>query len=479
MSNSYYTHTTFPAANSQGASAGMRGELNAIMAGFDLLPDPLGVGLKGFSDGRWENATIVGGAMDGVVIGDSAPVRAAFTTIIASAAATLSGGGTLAGTFAAGAAGKLTGFGISGGTLDNVPIGGTTRSSALFTTLGVSGVATLDGDVNVGGAFNLKTGQFELGNPANVGAPFMDFHSSGAGSDYDARIIGSGGSATAGQGALGLLAAAITMSVRPSWGATPWDSANLPAPYQNTGGNISGDVTIRNPAGNTEAPRIKFNPGDVAGPSLHSYIAGGLKYFGVTDSTNGFNNLLVRDDGFIAVRGGASFGARPTWGTGATPWDSQNLTNLGQLANTPGYQTAGGSVNFANTANNSNLLGGMAFHWQALGGTPQWVWGGNAGQGGASDGSNMYVWNPAAFSVNFANSAGSAGSVGGVSNPAQAGARVQWDSGIVEFGPLLPGNLMQASAPWMMMGWRTTDSGFLSVADNGHNWIRCVVLRNQ
>ena len=44
--------------------------------------------------------------------------------------------------------------------------------------------------------------------------------------------------------------------------------------------------------------------------------------------------------------------------------------------------------------------------WAGQGGQPGWLWGGN-------DGVNMYVYNPANFSVNYANSAGSAPANGG------------------------------------------------------------------
>ena len=43
----------------------------------------------------------------------------------------------------------------------------------------------------------------------------------------------------------------------------------------------------------------------------------------------------------------------------------------------------------------------MRMHWSGQYGQPTWLWGGN-------DASNMYVWNPSNFSVNYANSAGSA-----------------------------------------------------------------------
>lgn len=51
----------------------------------------------------------------------------------------------------------------------------------------------------------------------------------------------------------------------------------------------------------------------------------------------------------------------------------------------------------------------MAFNWIAQGGQPAWLWGGN-------DGTNMYVYNPANFNVNYAATAGSAPANGGNAN---------------------------------------------------------------
>ena len=44
---------------------------------------------------------------------------------------------------------------------------------------------------------------------------------------------------------------------------------------------------------------------------------------------------------------------------------------------------------------------GMTFNWSGQGGQPTWLWGSN-------DGTNIYVWNPSNFNVNYATSAGSA-----------------------------------------------------------------------
>lgn len=47
----------------------------------------------------------------------------------------------------------------------------------------------------------------------------------------------------------------------------------------------------------------------------------------------------------------------------------------------------------------SNESAYMRMHWSGQSGQPSWLWGGN-------DASNMYVWNPSNFNVNYANSAG-------------------------------------------------------------------------
>ena len=74
-------------------------------------------------------------------------------------------------------------------------------------------------------------------------------------------------------------------------------------------------------------------------------------------------------------------------------------------ADTAGYaDTAGSAPANGGTAWAANRLrreGGVdtVWNWAGQGGQPGWLWGGN-------DGVNMYVYNPANFSVNYANSAG-------------------------------------------------------------------------
>jgi hypothetical protein len=107
-------------------------------------------------------------------------------------------------------------------------------------------------------------------------------------------------------------------------------------------------------------------------------------------------------------------------GTYATKLDgiaagATNVTNTNQLTNGAGFITGSGNAataTYATTAGRAYpyRVGGvdLNFNWSGQSGQPPWLWGG-------SDGSNMYVYNPSNFSVNYANTAGSAPANGGTS----------------------------------------------------------------
>ena len=105
---------------------------------------------------------------------------------------------------------------------------------------------------------------------------------------------------------------------------------------------------------------------------------------------------------------------QPTWlwgsndGSNIYVWNPSNFSV--NYANSSGYANSAGSAPAnGGTATNAEYLANdsayMRMHWNGQGGQPTWLWGGN-------DASNMYVWNPSNFSVNYANSAGSATSAG-------------------------------------------------------------------
>ena len=75
------------------------------------------------------------------------------------------------------------------------------------------------------------------------------------------------------------------------------------------------------------------------------------------------------------------------------------------------YVERSGSAGYADSAGRAYPRrsdgGDLNFYWSGQGGQPTWLWGGG-------DGANMYVYNPSNFSVNYANSAGNSDTVDGV-----------------------------------------------------------------
>jgi hypothetical protein len=302
MANSYYTHSAYPATNSNGSSSAMRAELDAIMAGFALLPTALGLGQQGFSGGRWSNATLVGGSIDNVVIGGSAPVAGTFAALGATGLATLAAGGSFSGTFTALAGAILSAFAITGGSINNTPIGATTASTGTFTLLTVNGATAHNGTMSVSGAFSSTTGM-DMGNKSAASSPTLNFRSSGSAPNFDSRIAPSGGTGTDGAGTITYTAAVHAFNTRPSFnGAIPWDSLNVPNPFQTTGGTITGPTSF--------SSRPVFNgatPWDSANVPYPFQTTGGT------------------------ITGPTSFSQRPTF-NGATPWDSSNFTPANYVA---------------------------------------------------------------------------------------------------------------------------------------------------
>lgn len=150
---------------------------------------------------------------------------------------------------------------------------------------------------------------------------------------------------------------------------------------------------LLNTAAYTFSSSITGNSGSVGGLSVHS-------------GRNNEANKVVRTDssGYIQAgyinssSGDEGNNSSPTrvWGTNGT--DSYQRT----------YLTSALSVNYASTAGRAYPYRSdgtaLNFYWSGQSGQPTWLWGG-------SDGSNMYVYNPSNFSVNYATSAGTAGAV--------------------------------------------------------------------
>ena len=157
----------------------------------------------------------------------------------------------------------------------------------------------------------------------------------------------------------------------------------------------------------------KNSRGDIASLAAVTYEDGTREL--VADSPLQINDIQIKQvvDGgrrvivLSGARGNQGHSFRFSPDTGEAYMDGRVIH---AKADTAGYaDTAGSAPANGGTAWAANRLrreGGVdtVWNWAGPGGQPGWLWGGN-------DGVNMYVYNPANFSVNYANSAGGARTV--------------------------------------------------------------------
>mgnify|MGYP007092023657 CR=1 FL=1 len=135
----------------------------------------------------------------------------------------------------------------------------------------------------------------------------------------------------------------------------------------------------------------------------------------VADSPLQINDIQIKQvvDGgrrvivLSGARGNEGYSLRFSPDTGEVYLDGRAIhgkADSAGYADTAGSAPANGGTAWA--ANRLRREGGVdtVWNWAGQGGQPGWLWGGN-------DGVNMYVYNPANFSVNYANSAGGARTV--------------------------------------------------------------------
>ena len=160
----------------------------------------------------------------------------------------------------------------------------------------------------------------------------------------------------------------------------------------------------------------KNGRGDIASLAAVTYEDGTREL--VADSPLQINDIQIKQvvDGgrrvivLSGARGNQGHSFRFSPDTGEAYMDGRVIH---AKADTAGYaDTAGSAPANGGTAWAANRLrreGGVdtIWYWSGQGGQPGWLWGGN-------DGTNMYVYNPANFSVNYANSAYISTAVSGV-----------------------------------------------------------------
>ena len=168
--------------------------------------------------------------------------------------------------------------------------------------------------------------------------------------------------------------------------------------------------------GNATTSTLVRHQGNVTAISGTATRTAGLQLYGAY--TNGYpmayGNVICASNGAFGseialdcVGGDGKQGPGRMYYRNRSDWGTSEWSDWATIA----YLTD--KVAGAGTADNAEYLANdsayMRMHWNGQSGQPTWLWGGN-------DASNMYVWNPSNFSVNYANSAGSAGSATNAGN---------------------------------------------------------------
>ena len=195
----------------------------------------------------------------------------------------------------------------------------------------------------------------------------------------------------------------------------------------------------------------KNSRGDIASLAAVTYEDGTREL--VADSPLQINDIQIKQvvDGgrrvivLSGARGNQGHSFRFSPDTGEAYMDGRVIH---AKADTAGSAPANGGTAWA--ANRLRREGGVdtVWNWAGQGGQPGWLWGGN-------DGVNMYVYNPANFSVNYANSCNYANSAG--SAPANGG--TAWAVTVTPNVVNVSYSALPAGGTWLVMSLDNGDGG--------------------
>jgi hypothetical protein len=195
--------------------------------------------------------------------------------------------GTVASATVASSANSVAGANVSG-TVANATYATSAGSAGTATSATTAGTVTTNAQPNItslgtlsgasiSGIINATGGIIELGSLSFPSSPYIDFHSSGTGSDYDSRIIASGGNSLSGSGNLNIVANTLTQNgvklLNPSNFTITYGTITTYS-YTNIVGQFSDSANyfdVFPPAGYTMANLIAFLPS-----IAYIYFAGGV-----------------------------------------------------------------------------------------------------------------------------------------------------------------------------------------------------------
>ena len=201
----------------------------------------------------------------------------------------------------------------------------------------------------------------------------------------------------------------------------------------------------------------KNSRGDITSLAAVTYEDGTREL--VADSPLQINDIQIKQvvDGgrrvivLSGARGNEGYSLRFSPDTGEVYLDGRAIhgkADSAGYADTAGSAPANGGTAWA--ANRLRREGGVdtVWNWAGQGGQPGWLWGGN-------DGVNMYVYNPANFSVNYANSCNYANSAG--SAPANGG--TAWAVTVTPNVVNVSYSALPAGGTWLVMSLDNGDGG--------------------
>jgi hypothetical protein len=253
-----------------------------------------------------------------------------------------------------------------------------TRSTGL---VGINnGLTVYSGSSTFAGSVFASGGVIELGSMSSTMTPFIDFHSSGTGSDYDGRIIATGGSSTSG---------------------------NASMTYYGALHSFNGGVQLNNIGQTTYSSAIKLNANGYAPFIRSNSVSQNLE---VVNNANTALNFWVNDTGAIGSRAGFTANGLITANGGLQNYGTLYVMNQASIQlHTTNYSAflradPSGQIGFINQAQNNwnlqltdagaltvrgiiNANGAQAMTWS----------GAYLGAGGASGPGQSATWN---FGIN-------------------------------------------------------------------------------
>lgn len=311
--------------------------------------------------------------LTGYVYGNGTGAMTASTTI-PNSATTATSANTASAIVARDASGNFT-----AGTITAALSGNATTATTLQTARTINGTSfngSADITVTANTTNTLSIGSYLTGSNFN-GSAATTWAVDATSANTASKVVARDGSGNFSAGTI-----TATLSGNASTATSATNASNI------TGGNQTGDYQV------TQGKFTRFGASSETdgndGKIGAGLFASGLNIVGT--QTTGGTGRQVRIWGSVITDSGTAYVYNSgTWNISVT--GSAGSASTATLATKASTLAQGGGSGT-----------GMTFNWSGQSGQPTWLWGSN-------DGTNIYVWNPSNFSVNYAATAGNTSSI--------------------------------------------------------------------